>query len=102
MPTLKEWLAAKDIPIPRFAGLIERTPEAVRRYVNGDRIPDRETMPAIVRETGGDVTPNDFFGVGAAALCTACDHRLDDTTIRACPVCACPVCACPHAQKKAA
>lgn len=99
MPTLKEWLAVRDMPIPRFASVIERTPEAVRRYVNGERIPDRETMPAIVRATAGEVTPNDFFGIEAAspALCTVCDHRLDDTTIRACSLTDCP-----NAQKEAA
>jgi hypothetical protein len=97
MPTLKEWLAAKDMPITRFASLIERTPEAVRRYVNGERIPDRETMPAIVRHTGGDVTPNDFFGIGTPALCTVCDHRLDDVAIRACSLRDCP-----NAQRDAA
>lgn len=63
--TLKEWLVAEDIPIPRFAIRIRRTPEAVRRYVNGERIPDRDTMPLIVMETRGKVTPNDFFGISA-------------------------------------
>lgn len=67
MPTLKEWLTAEDIPVPRFASMIKRTPEAVRRYINGDRIPDRDTMPVIVRETRGAVTPNDFFGIEDAA-----------------------------------
>ncbi|AJR24541.1 helix-turn-helix domain-containing protein [Sphingobium sp. YBL2] len=62
--TLKEWLASKRMSVSRFAEMIERSPEAVRRYVNGDRIPDRETMPLIVQTTKGKVTPNDFFGVG--------------------------------------
>lgn len=99
MPTLKEWLTAQDMPIPRFASLIERTPEAVRRYVNGDRIPDRETMPMVVRATAGAVTPNDFFGIPAAtpALCTICDLRLEDATIRACGQRDCP-----NVQKDAA
>ncbi len=33
----------------------------------------------------------------APALCTTCDHRLDDAAIRACPVRDCP-----HAQREAA
>lgn len=99
MPTLKEWLAAKDMPIPRFASLIERTPEAVRRYVNGERIPDRETMPIIVRATAGEVTPNDFFGIETAspAMCVTCDRLLEDVTIRSCSARDCP-----RAQKEAA
>lgn len=63
--TLKDWLAAKRMSAARFAGIIERSPEAVRRYVTGERIPDRDTMPLIVTATRGKVTPNDFFGVNA-------------------------------------
>ena len=61
--TLKEWLAAKEIAHGDFAKMIGRTPEAVRRYANGERIPDRETMPLIHEHTGGQVTANDFFGI---------------------------------------
>lgn len=61
--TLKDWLAENSIAIGVFAGEIGRTTEAVRRYVNGERIPDRDTMPLIVAKTGGAVTPNDFFGI---------------------------------------
>lgn len=63
--TLKDWLENEGITIPEFAARIKRTPEAVRRYVNGERIPDRETMPVIVAETGCAVTANDFFGIAA-------------------------------------
>lgn len=61
--TLKEWLADNDITVAQFASRINRAPESVRRYVSGDRIPDKETMPVIVAETGGAVTANDFFGI---------------------------------------
>lgn len=63
--TLADWLTAKQITVPQFAERIGRSSEAVRRYVNGDRIPDRETMPLIARETDGEVTANDFFGIAA-------------------------------------
>lgn len=63
--TLKDWLATKDISNADFGAKICRTAEAVRRYANGERIPDRETMPLIVEATGGEVTANDFFGVSA-------------------------------------
>ncbi len=63
---LKDWLETKGVNNPEFAKRIDRTAEAVRRYAEGLRIPDRDTMPLIVRETGGDVQPNDFFDITAA------------------------------------
>jgi len=60
---LKDWLAEERVEIPDFARRIRRSSEAVRRYVAGDRIPDRKTMPLIVSETRGAVTANDFFGI---------------------------------------
>lgn len=65
--TLKDWLIEKGLSHGQFAEMIGRTSEAVRRYAAGDRIPDRETMPKIVAETGGHVTPNDFFGVSLSS-----------------------------------
>lgn len=64
--TLRDWLDRENIRTPQFAAHIGRTSEAVRRYVSGDRIPDKETMPLIVDATKGEVTPNDFFGVRPA------------------------------------
>ncbi|MBB4154142.1 transcriptional regulator with XRE-family HTH domain [Sphingomonas jinjuensis] len=61
--TLKEWLEDKGMTGPQFATRIGRSSEAVRRYVAGERIPDRDTMPLVVKETSGAVTPNDFFGI---------------------------------------
>jgi transcriptional regulator with XRE-family HTH domain len=61
--TLKDWLAKREISIPQFAARIGRTPEAVRRYAAGERIPDKDTMPLIASETGNEVTANDFFGI---------------------------------------
>ena len=64
---LGKWLEAKGLKPADFAPRIERTAEAVRRYAAGERIPDRETMPLIVRETAGEVTPNDFFDLPETA-----------------------------------
>lgn len=61
--TLRDWLDREEQKIPQFAQVIGRTAETVRRYISGDRIPDKETMPLIVQATGGAVTPNDFFGI---------------------------------------
>jgi transcriptional regulator with XRE-family HTH domain len=65
--TLKDWLAEQQLSPADFAARIGRTAESVRRYSNGERIPDKETMPVIARETGGLVTANDFFGIAPAA-----------------------------------
>jgi hypothetical protein len=70
---LQDWLAREGLTYGQFGGAISRSAEAVRRYANGTRIPDREAMTGIVRETGGKVMPNDFYGVvhGGAALAPA-------------------------------
>jgi hypothetical protein len=60
---LQDWLTMKGLSNPQFGKAISRTAEAVRRYASGERIPDRDTMTAIVRETDGAVMPNDFYGV---------------------------------------
>ncbi len=63
---LVEFLAANKISQADFGARIGTTQAAVSRYCNG-RIPeDKETMRAIVRETGGLVTANDFFAEEAA------------------------------------
>lgn len=65
---LGDWLDREELKPQQFAARIARTSESVRRYVAGDRIPDRDTMPLIVEQTGGEVMPNDFFDiVGEAA-----------------------------------
>lgn len=63
--TLKDWLVEEGVSNAEFGRRIDRTAEAVRRYAGGDRIPDRDTMPIIMRETSGKVTANDFFGLAA-------------------------------------
>jgi transcriptional regulator with XRE-family HTH domain len=37
----------------------------ITRAANGDTLPNKELMAAIHSKTGGAVTPNDFFGIGA-------------------------------------
>lgn len=63
MTALRDWLTDNEVTDAEFGRRIERSAEAVRRYAAGLRIPDRETMPRIVRETRGEVTANDFFGI---------------------------------------
>jgi transcriptional regulator with XRE-family HTH domain len=102
MPRLKEWLESKGRTHVDFATEINRTTEAVRRYCNGDRIPDRETMPLIVDATGGEVTANDFFGISASTapkVCPTCDPSSEDPLVRNCVASNCGLA---HRERKAA
>jgi transcriptional regulator with XRE-family HTH domain len=58
---LTDWIKQNDVTRGAFADKIGVTPMALSRYERGERIPEKETMAAIFRETGGDVTPNDFY-----------------------------------------
>jgi DNA-binding transcriptional regulator YdaS (Cro superfamily) len=48
-----------------FAKSIGVSAETVRRYLNGERIPDKKRMSRIALATHGQVTANDFFGLAA-------------------------------------
>lgn len=48
-----------------FARTLGVSREAVRLYIKGDRLPRRDIMERIVRETDGEVTANDFYEVAA-------------------------------------
>ena len=80
---LKDWLEANEIAPAIFARRIDRTAETVRRYIAGERIPDKATMPLIVAATAGVVTANDFFDI-SVATCPNCDLRADDPQVRSC------------------
>lgn len=64
--TLTEWLS---LPNPdgskkrkyRFAKAIGVTPTMITEYAAGRIWPGKDRMAAIVRETNGCVTPNDFL-----------------------------------------
>lgn len=65
---LKQWF---DIPNPdgtkrrrnAFAARLGVTPSMVTCYCEETSWPGREIMAAIWRETGGEVTPNDFLSI---------------------------------------
>jgi DNA-binding transcriptional regulator YdaS (Cro superfamily) len=63
--TLKEYLKQAEIDRHVFAERIGVSPETVRRYIAGDRIPDKQRMSRIALATHGQVTANDFFGLAA-------------------------------------
>ncbi len=59
---LQDYLQLKDLPRPDFAARIGVSEASLARYMNGTRIPRRQVMEAIARETDGLVTSADFFG----------------------------------------
>lgn len=75
---LADWLALPNPDGSRkrrrdFAAKIGVHPTMVTEYAEDRAWPGRERMEAIVRETGGQVTPNDFLSVEALATTTAPD-----------------------------
>ena len=60
--TLASFLAARNLDAAKFAHQIGVKPEAVRRYLRGERIPRPYVMARIVKVTEGHVTPSDFYG----------------------------------------
>jgi transcriptional regulator with XRE-family HTH domain len=63
--TLAQYLTSASIDHRQFAQRINVSPETVRRYLIGERIPDKKRMSRIALATGGAVTANDFFGLAA-------------------------------------
>lgn len=64
---LRTYLTREDLTLNDFAVRIERSTASVSRIVRGLQRPDWDTMMAISRETGGEVTPNDFIPQGEEA-----------------------------------
>ena len=65
---LSDWFAIPNADGTRrrkdeFAAAIGVTPQIISAYCNDRMWPGRERMEAIVRETAGDVTANDFMTV---------------------------------------
>lgn len=60
---LADYLKSNDLTEKDFGDLIGKSQAAVNRYCQGERIPGKDVMTRIVTVTGGQVQPNDFFGV---------------------------------------
>lgn len=60
--TLREYLAAIGQSSSRFAERIDVSPEAVRRYIKGERRPQADILARIRNVTDGAVRAADFFG----------------------------------------
>ena len=55
------YLEQQKLTYSAFARKIGVSPQAVRRYVTGERRPSADIMTAIAQATDGEVRPNDFF-----------------------------------------
>ena len=58
---LSMYLVENGLTGAQFGERVEASAEAVRLWVNGQRLPSRGSMNRIMEATGGAVQPNDFF-----------------------------------------
>lgn len=63
---LSSYLKKSGVTAAEFAKRIEVDKTTVYRYIRGERIPNRDALSKIMKETDGAVTANDFFCLGAA------------------------------------
>ena len=63
--TLKDYLASPDKSATALANACGVSVSTITRAADGATIPSRDLMNKIHEETGGKVTPNDFFGIAA-------------------------------------
>jgi len=59
-----DWLTKERMTNPEFGEKAGWSAERVRKYRSGEREPGRDEMATIFHVTGGEVTPNDWVGVG--------------------------------------
>ena len=64
---LSVYLRRRRLKNADFAEIVNVTPEAVRLWLKGTRVPNQNTMRRIVEATDGRVRPNDFFSASEAA-----------------------------------
>ncbi|CAO3351883.1 helix-turn-helix domain-containing protein [Azospirillum palustre] len=62
--TLDDWLNRTATKEEAFAALIGTSQATVNRYRHGRRVPRPAVMARIAAATGGQVTANDFHGLG--------------------------------------
>ncbi|MGA9855095.1 MAG: helix-turn-helix transcriptional regulator [Gammaproteobacteria bacterium] len=58
---LADWLKKERLPRFRFAERICVQPSVITDYCRGRYAPRPKTVAKIIRETGGEVTANDFL-----------------------------------------
>jgi transcriptional regulator with XRE-family HTH domain len=62
---LHAYLTANNISTAQFAAWLGVSPQAVFRYLSGERVPRRDVLARIAAVTHSQVLPNDFFAVTA-------------------------------------
>lgn len=62
--TLKEYLKNKKIGVTALSRAIGCGQPMCTAWANGRKLPNKENMQKIFLVTGGQVTPNDFYGIG--------------------------------------
>ena len=58
---LKTYLDKRGLTILEFACLLGVSHQAVRRYLHGERLPQRDIMLRIAKVTKGKVRPDDWL-----------------------------------------
>ena len=58
---LKEYLKFNKISNKEFANTLGISPVSLSRYINGERIPEKDIFLKIFQKTNGFVSPNDFY-----------------------------------------
>lgn len=60
---LRKILKSRKLSQQAFGDLIGVSQTAVRRYLNGERIPEPPVMRKIVKATNNTLTANDFYNI---------------------------------------
>jgi len=65
--TLAEFVKATSIPLDELAAKIgDCSVSGLRKWINRERIPQKDQMERIVAATDGQVLPNDFYDLPKA------------------------------------
>lgn len=65
--TLHDYIRQHGLTPLDFAERVGASEHGVAKWVRGERIPGRAMMQRIIKATGGEVTPNDFYSSTEAA-----------------------------------
>ena len=58
---LKEYLKLNKITNKQFSKELGISPVSLSRYISGERIPEKDIVLKILKQTDGSVSPNDFY-----------------------------------------
>lgn len=58
---LRAWLEKEEMGLEAFGAKVGASAEAVRLWINGRRLPNRQSMLKIYEVTGREVEANDFY-----------------------------------------